>query len=110
MNLATPEGMEARRRQRVPYSGWVELTVGDDRLRAEGCDLSVDGIGVEIPAAPPVDARLVSEFVLPGIGLPLELRGRLVWRDAHNGRAGVRFEAVDPGLAELISNFVSGRL
>ena len=102
--------MEARRRTRAAYRGWVELKVGRDRLRAEGCDLSVDGIGVELSGAPAVDARLVSEFMLPGIALPLELRGRLVWRDEDAGRAGVRFEAVDPGLAELISNFVSGRL
>ena len=102
--------MEARRRTRAPYRGWVELTVDRDRLRAEGFDLSVEGIGVELDAAPAVDALLVSEFVLPGITLPLELRGRIVWRDLETGRAGVRFESVDPGLAELISNFVSGRL
>lgn len=102
--------MDARRRSRAPYRGWVELTVGSERIRAEGCDLSVDGIGIEVDPAPPSDAALVSEFALPGISLPLELEGRLVWSDARSGRAGVRFEAVDPGLAELLSNFVAGRL
>jgi hypothetical protein len=106
--------MEARRRTRAPYRGWVELRLGSDRRsdrhRAEGCDLSVDGIGVALARELPVDAKLVSEFVLPGIALPLELRGRLVWADPVAGRAGVRFEAVDPGLAELLSNFVAGRL
>jgi hypothetical protein len=28
---------------------------------------------------------------------------------ATDGRAGVRFEAVDPGLAELLENHVAGR-
>jgi len=59
---------------------------------------------------PPVGSPLVSEFALPGITLALELRGRLVWSNARSGRAGVRFEAMDPGLAELLSNFVAGRL
>ncbi|HKJ24642.1 MAG TPA: PilZ domain-containing protein [Myxococcota bacterium] len=102
--------MDARRRQRAPYRGWVELTLGADRVRAEGCDLSVDGIGIAVKGPPPIDTSLVSEFTLPGITLPLELRGRLVWSDAGACRAGVRFESVDPGLAELLSNFVAGRL
>ena len=102
--------MEARRRNRAPYKGWVELTLGSERVRAEGCDLSMDGIGIELSSALPEDAKLVSEFVLPGITLPLELQGRLVWSDPASSRAGVRFERVDPGLAELISNFVAGRL
>jgi len=70
----------------------------------------VDAIAIKMAPAPPVDAALVSEFALPGISLPLELEGRLVWADPRSGRAGVRFEAVDPGLAELLSNFVAGRL
>jgi hypothetical protein len=70
----------------------------------------VDGIGIEVEGPPPVDARVVSEFALPGISLPVELHGRLVWSDADAGRAGVCFDAVDPGLAELLSNYVAGRL
>jgi hypothetical protein len=108
--LRTFAPMDARRRIRARYRGWVELTLGSDRIRAEGWDLSVDGIGVEMDGAPPIDTRLVSEFTLPGISLPLHLHGRLVWSDSASGRAGVRFEAVDPGLAELLSNFVAGRL
>ena len=102
--------MDARRRGRAPYQGWVEITLGSERVRAEGCDLSVDGIGIELDTPLPADAKVVSEFALPGITLPVELRGRLIWRDAASGRAGVRFEGVDPGLAELLSNFVAGRL
>jgi len=102
--------MDSRRRARAPYRGWVELTLDGGRLRAEGQDLSTDGIGLALSGAPPVDAPLVSEFALPGIDLPLELRGRVVWRDRAAGRAGVCFERIDPGLAELISNFVAGRL
>jgi hypothetical protein len=110
MDLATGVAMEARRRSRAPYKGWVELTLDSERVRAEGCDLSMDGIGIELASPPPVDSKLVSEFVLPGIALPLELQGRLVWTDVASARAGVCFEAVDPGLAELLSNFVAGRL
>jgi len=102
--------MDARRRNRAPYRGWVELTLEGERVRASGLDLSVDGIGIAVEGVPPADSLLVSEFALPGIALPLELRGRLVWSDARSGRAGVRFEAMDPGLAELLSNFVAGRL
>jgi len=103
--------VEQRRRERAPYKGWVELTVDGRRLRVEGRDLSADGIGVALPVPPPdVACSLVSEFALPGIALPVELRGYVVWSDAGSGRAGVRFEGIDPGLAELLSNFVAGRL
>jgi len=110
MDLAVGEAMDARRRTRAPYRGWVELTLEGERVRASGLDLSVDGMGIEMEGVPPVGSPLVSEFALPGITLALELRGRLVWSNARSGRAGVRFDAMDPGLAELLSNFVAGRL
>jgi len=102
--------MDARRRSRAPYRGWVELRIGRERLRAEGCDLSVDGIGLELSGPPPVEAELVSEFALPGIALPLALAGHVAWADPASGRAGIRFESVDAGLADLLANFVAGRL
>jgi len=103
--------MEPRRRPRAPYRGWVEITLDGQRVRVEGHDLSMDGIGLALDGhAPEVSVALVSEFALPGISLPLALRGRVVWRDSGSGRAGVRFEGVDPGLADLLQNFVAGRL
>jgi hypothetical protein len=103
--------MESRRRPRAPYRGWVEICSGGERARAEGHDLGVDGIGLVLPEAPlPVNGPLVSEFALPGISLPLELRGRWVWLDEKARRGGIRFEEMDAGLADLLSNFVAGRL
>lgn len=103
--------MEPRRRPRAPYKGWVEIVCQGRRVRAEGHDLSVDGIGLAFaPDEAEVADAIVSEFALPGIALPLELSGQLVWSDREGCRAGIRFDDVDAGLAELLSNFVAGRL
>lgn len=102
---------EARRSPRAPFHGWVEVLCDGHRARGTGLDLSVDGIGLALPdAACPLEGELVSEFPLPGIALPLEVRGRWAWSDRPKGRGGIRFEALDPGIADLLANFVAGRL
>jgi hypothetical protein len=89
----------------------VELTAGGRRRLGSGRDLSAGGIGLELPGElPEVGGAVTSEFALPGISIPLALDGRVVWSDLAQQRVGVRFERVDPGLSELLENFVGGKL
>lgn len=98
---------EQRNGPRTAFDGWVELRVNGGRRLASARDLARGGIGIEVQGEALVlrDA-VVCEFALPGISLPLELEGAVAWTSA--GRAGVRFDAVDPGLAELLENHVAG--
>lgn len=99
-------GRERRGSQRAPFDGWVEITASGARHRARAVDLSEGGIGVSYPGRVPVgNPRLVSEFALPGISLPLALESEVVWTDAPSSRMGIRFRAVDPGLEELLRRF-----
>lgn len=100
---------ERRKSRRTAFDGWVELHVGGVRRLAIGCDLSPGGIGVEL-RADTIDGgtALTCEFALPGISLPLELDGAVAWSGGR--RLGIRFDAIDPGLAELLENHVAGRL
>lgn len=103
--------MESDRRKipRAAFDGWVELHTDGVRRLATGFDLSPAGIGVLVENAElPPRATVTCEFALPGISLPLELEGVVAW--AAGQRAGVRFDGVDPGLAELLENHVAGRL
>lgn len=103
-------GGTRERTPRAPFSGWVELTADGRRRLGTGRDLSAGGIGVELRGdLPPVGDAVTSEFALPGISLPIALEGRVAWSDGTRQRVGVRFERVDPGLAELLENFVGGR-
>ena len=102
---------ETQRSPRAPFSGWVELTSDGLRRLGTGCDLSAGGVGLELRGElPPIGGAVTSEFALPGISIPLALEGRIAWSDPQRLRVGVRFESVDPGLAELLENFVGGRL
>jgi hypothetical protein len=103
--------LEAKQRtgQRTSFAGWVEVHVGGARRLAQARDLSACGIGLELRGEPlPTRTRVVCEFALPGISLPLELEGAVAWSDGS--RLGVRFDAVDPGLSELLDSHVAGRL
>ncbi|MEB2343643.1 MAG: PilZ domain-containing protein [Deltaproteobacteria bacterium] len=103
--------MEQERRPRAPFAGWVELTSEGHRRLGSGHDLSPGGIGLELRGElPAVGGAVTSEFTLPGITIPLALEGRVAWSDRGRKRVGIRFERVDPGLAELLENFVGGRL
>jgi hypothetical protein len=100
-----------RRHPRASFAGWVEITAEGRRRLGTGCDLSAGGIGLELRHVPPPrDTRVTSEFALPGISLPLALEGLVAWCDQESGRLGIRFDGVDPGLAELLESFVVGRL
>lgn len=102
---------ERRTRPRAQFQGWVELILPEGRRLGSGVDLSVGGIGVTLePPLPTSSGPVTSEFVLPGISLPLAVQGEVAWRDPEGRRVGVRFEAIDGGLAELIDNYVAGRL
>lgn len=100
---------ERRGKRRAAFDGWVEVHVDGVRRLANGVDLSSDGIGIDFDSSmPALDTCLACEFKLPGISLALELMGAVAWK--HGSRVGVRFDAVDPGLAELLENYVAGRL
>jgi hypothetical protein len=104
-------GVSAQQRAnpRTSFGGWVELHVDGARRLAAGRDLSARGIGLELTGDPiPALARVTCEFALPGISLPLELEGSVAW--SQGSRLGVRFDEVDPGLAELLDNHVAGRI
>lgn len=102
------EGERRREKPRTPFEGWVEISAEGQRRLATARDLSPAGIGIVLPGAPLAPAAaLVCEFALPGISLPLALEGHVAW--VAGSRLGVRFDDVDPGLAELLENHVAGR-
>lgn len=104
-------GGERRGARRARFEGWVEIRVEGQRRRARGYDLSTEGIGIQsVEPLPESVQRVVSEFPLPGIGLPLELEAHVVWADAPRRRLGLRFLHIDPGLADLLQSYVDGRL
>ena len=100
---------ERRKAARAGLDTWVEIASANGRVRASTCDISAEGLGLT-GVAPEVGASLLAEFPLPGIGLPLELAGQVVWSDAAGPRAGLLFREVDPGLREILASYVSGRL
>jgi len=103
--------LDRRKKARALLDAWVEITAPGCRRRVTAADISVGGLGITLSGDPlAADARIVSEFPLPGIGLPLELPATVVWTDPPLGRAGLRFVDVDPGLSELLESFVAGRL
>jgi hypothetical protein len=104
-------GGERRGAQRARFEGWVEIRLDGERRRVRGYDLSTAGIGIQSAEPLPESAeRVVSEFPLPGIGLPLALEACPVWTDAGCGRLGLRFLHVDPGLSDLLQSYVDGKL
>lgn len=103
---------DRRRTPRAPLQTWVEITTESGRRRGSVENLSMGGLGIarrgQLRLEP--GQRVLSEFPLPGIGLPVELEAVVVWSDAQGGRAGLRFVEVDPGLAELVARYASGAL
>jgi len=95
---------------RAEFRRWVDLSSHGQRRRVTGLDLSSHGIGLSSPNPIPARALVKSEFFLPRIEIPLELDGIVMWCDPVAARLGVRFQFVEPSLAELIANYVAGRL
>jgi hypothetical protein len=102
---------ERRRSQRAKFQGWVGITAGKAHRVARGRDLSAQGIGLTLRGPHPFTEGCVeSEFALPGFFVPIKLPARVAWVDADNEGLGLRFEAIDADLAELLENYVGGRL
>lgn len=100
-----------RQKARAQFNSWVEIAANGMRIRGSGRDLCADGIGLCVDDfAPPKETRVMSEFLLPGITLPIAIPGVVAWVDEERAQLGVRFVGVDPGLAELLSSYVEGRL
>lgn len=105
------DASERRKLPRTPLDGWVEIAADGRRVRSMLRDISVGGLGIgSAQGSLASGARVVSEFPLPGISLPLEVSARVVWSDRASACAGLRFEELDPGLAELLARFVGGGL
>lgn len=102
---------ERRRWPRMTFDGWAEISAPSSRHRGRCVDLSPEGICIAFRQPLPEDlGSVVSEFALPGLSLPLAIRGRVAWCDPESARLGVCFENLDPGIAELLARYTQGRL
>jgi hypothetical protein len=102
---------ERRGAHRARFEGWVGIAAGEVHRMARGRDLSAKGIGLILGGPHPFTEGLVeSEFALPGFFVPVKLTARVAWADSRSESLGLRFEEVDADLAELIENYVAGRL
>jgi hypothetical protein len=102
---------ERRRGPRARFDGWVGLTAGEAHRVARGRDLSVQGIGLTLGGSHPfAEGTVASEFALPGFFVPVKLPARVAWVDPETERMGLRFEEIEADLAELLENYVAGRL
>lgn len=102
---------ERRTSCRAAFEGWVGIAAGDAHRMARGRDLSARGIGLTLGGPHPFQAGLVeSEFALPGFMVPLKLSAHVAWADSRTQGLGLRFEEVDPGVEEILENYVAGRL
>ncbi len=100
------EDSHSRRKQtRARYHSWVEIASEGARVRGNGRDISVQGIGVQVEAPiPEISTAVVSEFPLPGITLPLAISGVVAWMDYESSQIGVRFTEIGSGLADLLES------
>ena len=102
---------ERRGSDRASFDGWVGIAAGAVHRIARGRDLSSQGIGLILEGPHPfTEGAVESEFALPGFFVPVKLPARVVWSDTRIHGLGLRFEAIDADLAELLENYVAGRL
>jgi hypothetical protein len=102
---------ERRSSHRAKFDGWVGIAAGDVHRMARGRDLSAQGIGLTLGGPHPFTRGAVeSEFALPGFFVPVKLLARVAWADSRTETLGLCFEEIDAGLAELLENYVAGRL
>jgi hypothetical protein len=105
------EGEERRRHFRARFEGWVGIAAGEIHRTARGRDLSTQGIGLTLRGPHPFkEGTVESEFALPGFFVPVKLPARVAWEDSRTQSLGLCFEKMDADLAELLENFVAGRL
>ena len=102
---------ERRRNHRASFDGWVGIGAGGVHRTARGRDLSAQGIGLILGNPHPFkEGAVESEFALPGFVVPIKLHARVAWADSESQRLGLRFQEIDRDLAELLENYVAGRL
>ncbi|HOQ24728.1 MAG TPA: PilZ domain-containing protein [Bacillota bacterium] len=90
---------ELRQFFRCPINVPVKLVVGERTIEGQGKNISAGGMLVEVENQVKLicGLRLTCEFTLPGLGIPLGIRGEIVRLDkAGNGRCAVaiRFTAI----------------
>lgn len=104
-------GKQRRGSRRAKFEGWVGIAAGDVHRMARGRDLSARGIGLTLVGPHPfTEGAVESEFALPGFFVPLKLAAQVVWADSRTEGLGLRFEEIEADLAELLENYVAGRL
>jgi len=89
----------------------VWIAAGEVHRTARGRDLSARGIGLTLGSPHPfTEGAVESEFALPGFFVPVKLPARVAWADSGTQSLGLLFEEMDADLAELLENYVAGRL
>ena len=102
---------EKRGFPRARFDGWVAIAAGELHRMARGRDLSARGIGLTLADAEIVREDAVeAEFALPGFYVPVRVPARVAWSDPRNEGVGLRFLEIENDLAELLENYVAGRL
>jgi len=85
------------------HDGWEET------YEADAVNLSSSGIGVRAPMLPDVGQRLRCRFRVPELAAPCEAEGEVAWAsDAGDaGEFGIRFDALDPAVGEVLARWVA---
>ena len=100
---------ERRRFIRLPIGMDVYCHEGPRTIFGRSLDLSEFGMLIESDAAPDESQQVTMQFILPGEGHPVEVRGVVVRR--IEGRfAGIQFTQVESDASRLIRDYVASHL
>jgi CheY-like chemotaxis protein len=100
---------ERRRYFRHPVRMPVELTFGENAVRATSTNISESGIALILRGALPKGGKPRIEFTLPDTNHKLELESEIVWADVK-GRAGLRFQDISREAQEQLERWLNDRL
>jgi len=97
---------------RAPAEPLVEYTIPEHWVATSCLNIIRGGIFIQTPDPPPLNREIILRFTIPGDPLPLRLRGRVVWCNAHPGRnpfppgIGVQFLELGPEQAARLETFI----
>ena len=100
---------ERRRFIRLPIGMDVYCHEGPRTIFGRSLDLSEFGMLIESDAAPDESHQVTMQFILPGEGHPVEVRGVVV-RQIEGRFAGIQFTLVEPDASRLIRDYVASHL
>jgi len=81
----------------------------DQEITATSTNLSEGGMAIRLLGKLQKDSEALFRFTLPGINVPLELRGQVAWADG-SGHAGIRFVAVPQTSQHQLEKWLIDRL